>query len=93
MTLKYPPWGKKPQFEIDEFNEPKLWRHGVRDFEVIECFENTYTVGPHRKCRPQSDKYGDRYTVRGQTHGGRRLVVHVQYKGAGIVRPITAWEE
>lgn len=38
-------------------------------------------------------KFADRYVVQGITDGGRKLVIIVQYKGARIIRPITAWDD
>ena len=93
MVLKFEPWGDDPVFDWDEENEAKIWEHGIRDFEVEECFENTHTVVPHEKSKSQPEKYGDRYEVRGVTDGGRKLLIIVQYPGANWVRPITAWDD
>lgn len=94
MVLKYEPWGSNPRFEWDEYNEAKIWEHGVDVFEVEQCFdmENERFVTPHPKAKSEPVKYGDRYLVRGVTNGGRRLLITVQYVGGNIVRPITAWE-
>ena len=60
MTLKYPPWGNEPIFEWDEFNVREILRHGVREFEVEECFEEQYEIIPHRKAQSEPAKYRDR---------------------------------
>ena len=85
MVLKFEPWGDEPQFDWDEYNQTKLWQHGIRDCEAEECFWNAHSVVPHKK-------YRDRYIIRGITGGGRRLILIVQYKGYNIVRPITGWD-
>ena len=94
MVLQYEPWGDDPVFEWDEHNEAKIGAHGIEPFEVEQCFEleNERVVIPHVKAKSEPEKYGDRYMVRGVTHGGRRLFITVQYAGGNIVRPITAWE-
>ncbi len=93
MTLKFEPWGDDPEFDWDDYNTAKMWEHRIRDFEIEECFENAHFVRPHQKAKSHPEKYGDRYFVCGVTDGGRKLVIVVQYKGANIVRPITAWDE
>ena len=94
MTLKFEPWGNGPIFEWDENNVEKIWAHGIEPLEVEQCFEleNARVVIPHAKAKSAPEKYGDRYMVRGVTHGGRKLLVTVQHVGGNIVRPITAWE-
>ena len=86
MVLKFEPWGDDPEFDWDEDNESKFWNHGIRDFEVEECFENEHFAIPHKK-------YKDRYIIRGVTDGGRKLVIIIQYIGLNLVRPITGWSE
>ncbi len=93
MVLKFAPWGSNPTFDWDESNENEIWAHRIRDFEIEQCFENDYTVIPHKKAATEPEKYGDRYLVRGRTDGGRKLIVIVQYLGANFVRPVTAWNE
>ena len=92
MVLKYEPWGDDPVFEWDESNQEKIWGHGIRDFEVEQCFENEREVVPHSKAKSEPRKYGNRYEIRGITHGGRKLFMVVQCKGNNVVRPITAFE-
>ncbi len=93
MVLRFAPWGNNPSFDWDEYNEGEFWAHGIRDFEIEQCFENDHVVAPHKKAMSEPEKYGDRYMVRGQTNGGRKLIVIVQYLGANFVRPITGWTE
>jgi len=93
VTLKFKPWGDTPNVYWDEENERKFWEHGIRDFEVEQCFESPHTGTPHKKAKSQPEKYGDRYVVQGVTKGGRKLVIIVQYLGADWVRPITGWDE
>ena len=93
MTLKYEPWGNNPDFDWDHGNLEEIWNHRIRDFEVEQCFENEHDAIPHMKARSQPVKYGDRYVVRGMTHGGRRLTIVVQYLGDSWVRPVTAWDD
>lgn len=94
MVLKYEPWGNHPRFEWDEHNEAKILAHGIQPFEVEQCFdmENERFVIPHPKAKSQPGKYGDRYRVRGVTHGGRKLLITVQHIEGDLLRPITAWE-
>ncbi len=92
MPLRRFPWGDYPSFEWDDYNTEEIWRHGVRPFEVEQCFQNARYVRPHGKARSEPEKYGDRYVVRGVTDGGRKLVMIVQDIGGGCIRPITAWE-
>ena len=91
--MKFVPWGDTPLVEWDEWNLSEITKHQVHDFEVEQCFENSYTVRPHVKARSQPEKYGDRYMVRGITDGGRSLVIIVQYKGGELIRPVTAFDE
>ena len=93
MVLKFEPWGDDPIFDWDEYNEDKIWRHGIQDFEIEECFENEHRVIPHARAKSEPHQYGDRFEIVGLTDGGRRLRIFVQYKGTNVVRPITAWEE
>lgn len=92
MVLKFEPWGAVPVFEWDEYNEAKMWAHGVHMFEVEQCFdrENERFVIPHPKAKSQPEKYSDRYMVRGVTNGGRKLIITVRHISGDIIRPITA---
>ena len=92
VVLKFEPWGKDYVLEWDEYNQEKIWKHAIRDFEIEECFENAHAVRPHAKMKSEPRKYRDRYCVTGITHGGRRIQIIVQFKGGNNVRPITAWE-
>lgn len=92
VNLKYAPWGYNPLIEWDEYNLEKIWHHGIRRFEIEQCFRNIYFVRPHEKARSQPEKYANRYFIRGVTDGGRKLMIIVEYKGMDLVRPITAWE-
>ena len=82
MTLKFAPWSEDPLFELDDVNEGHIWKHKVNVFEVEECFENAYTIKPHKQAKSQPRRYGDRYLVEGITDGGRKLIIIVQHKGA-----------
>ena len=93
MVLKFEPWGDDPVFDWDEHTEEKFWQHGIRDFEVMECFNNEHFTRPHSKAKSQPEKYGDRFSVQGVTDGGRKLLIIVQYKGGNVVRPVTGWGE
>ena len=92
MPLQRAPWGDHLSFEWDEHNIEEMWKHGVRHFEVEQCFRNEHVIRPHRKARSEPEKYGDRYVVQGITDGGRKLVIIVQHTGDENVRPITAWD-
>lgn len=93
MTLTVVPWGEEFIFEWDEYNEAEIGKHRVTCFEVEECFENPYRVVPHKKAKSEPEKYGDRYEVKGQTNGGRKLFIIIQHKGGNVIRPITAFEK
>ncbi len=73
------------EFEWDEANESHIWnRHKASPEEVEECFFNH----PRKITKkPQSE---DRYYLFGRTDRGRYLFIVSQYKGFGIVRPISA---
>ncbi len=92
MTLTVVPWGDDLIFEWDEYNEVEIWKHRVSCFEIEECFENPYRAAPHNKAKSEPKKYGNRYRIKGQTSGGRKLFVIIQYKGANVIRPITAFD-
>ena len=92
MTLNIVPWGDEPIYEWDEYNETEIWKHCVTSFEVEECFENPYWAAPDNKAKSDPRNYGDRYRIKGQTQGGRKLFVIIQYKGGEVIRPITAFE-
>ena len=92
MVLSVVPWDDDLIFEWDEYNESEIGNHRVTCFDVEECFENRYRVVPHRKYKSDPAKYGDRYEIQGQTNGGRRLFIVIQYKGGNVIRPITAYD-
>ena len=92
MTLTVVPWGDDPIFEWDEYNEREIYEHRVDCFAVEECFENKYWVAPHNKAKSDSEKYGDRFRIKGVTLGGRKLFMVIQYKGGNLIRPITAYD-
>ncbi len=94
MTLSHLPWDKNDvTFDWDEFNQEEIWRHGVKDFEFEACFENEHFVIHHPKWKSDPIKYKDRYVVKGVTHGGRKLIIFVDYKGGNLLRPVTAWDD
>ncbi len=72
------------EFDWDEANEGHIReRHHVAAEEVEQCFSN-----PHKIT--QKPKSEDRYYLFGRTDGGRYLFIVFQYKGFGIIRPISA---
>lgn len=72
------------EFDWDEANERHIWeRHKVTPEEVEEAFSN-------RKKITRKPRSHDRYYLFGQTDGGRCLFIVFQYKGFGIIRPISA---
>ena len=91
MVLSIVPWKDDLIFDWDENNEAEISKHKVTCFEVEECFENHYGTAPHNKAKSEPHKYGDRFIVRGQTHGGKKLLIVIQYKGGSVIRPITAF--
>ncbi len=92
MVLSFSPWGDEPEFEWDEYNESEVWGHHVIPDEVEQCFENPYRAIPHNKAKSDPEKYGDRFCIKGQTNGGRKLMIVIQYKGISKIRPITAYD-
>lgn len=92
MSLTVVPWEDDPIFEWDEYNEAEICEHHVTCFELEECFENPYRAAPHSKAKSEPEKYGDRYRIMGQTNGGRKLFIIIQYKGGNMIRPITAFD-
>ena len=93
MTLSHLPWDSDAVFDWDEFNQREIWGHGVRDLEVEECFENDHSVIHHPKWKAEPEKYSNRYVVKGVTHGGRKLLIFIDYKGGNFIRPVTAWDQ
>lgn len=72
------------EFEWDDANELHiLERHRVTVDEVEQCFYNRHKIAK----KPKSQ---DRYYLWGRTDGGRRLFIVFQYRGLGIIRPISA---
>jgi uncharacterized DUF497 family protein len=72
------------EFDWDDANERHIWdRHRVTPEEVEECFSN-------RKKITRKPRSPDRYYLFGRTDSGRYLFVVFQYKGLGIIRPISA---
>ncbi len=92
MVLSTVPWENDPCFDWDEYNEAKVWEHGITPIEVEECFENPYRAAPHNKAKAEPGKYESRYRIKGETHGGRKLFIIIQYKGSNVIRPITAFD-
>ena len=74
-------------FDWDEYNVEKVWQHGVAPEEAEQCFFNPYNIRPHPKKR-----YKDRYIIRGNTNGGRKLFVVFQDLKNNIARIITAYQ-
>lgn len=93
MTLNVVPWGENPSFEWDEYNEREIAKHHVTCMEVEECFEQPYWCAPHNKAKSEPEEYSDRYRIKGQTDGGRKLFVIVRYRGGEVIRPITAFDQ
>ena len=98
MTINIVPWGDDPAFDWNDDNQREIAAHGVKDFEVEQCFENEegyskeFWVSRHKKARSDPESYGDRYIVKGSTLGGRRLTIIIQCLGGSWIRPITAWD-
>ena len=98
MTLNAIPWGDNPAFDWNDDNLQKIAAHGIKDFEVEQCFENQegfnkrFWVAPHKKTKSEPEKFGDRYIIKGSTLGGRKLFIVVQHIGGPWIRPITAWD-
>lgn len=88
-----PPWSEDPIVEWDDENIVHVARHGVTSAEVDIVFElGEYSVSPHKKRRKAS-KYSRRYVVKGQTLGGRELLIIVDRLSVERIRPVTAWPE
>ena len=85
-------WGDNPEFEWDDGNLEEIHRHHVTWVEIEECFENPYWSAPHNKAKSDPDIYGDRYRIRGQTHGGRKLFIIIQHLYQNLVRVVTAFD-
>jgi len=92
VSQRIVPWGDDLCFEWDEYNEREICKHKVTCFEIEECLEKSYRCAPHNKAKSEPEQYGDRYRIRGQTDGGRKLFIIVQYKGANCIRAITAFD-
>jgi len=74
------------EIEIDDRNEAHLIRHGVSVVEVQQVFANRPDVRRNRKGRAGT------HLARGETAGGRSVIVPFIDRGEGRIRPITAWE-
>ncbi|OGF52981.1 MAG: hypothetical protein A2Z21_08435 [Candidatus Fraserbacteria bacterium RBG_16_55_9] len=72
------------EFDWDEANAGHIQeRHQVSAAEVEQCFSNRRKITK----KPGSQ---DRFYLFSKTDGGRHLFIVFQYKGLGIVRPISA---
>jgi uncharacterized DUF497 family protein len=80
-----PDWKKfvPADFEYD-FERDKLWAHGIRYEEAVECFFSPVTIRRNKS-------YNDRYQLIGRTAGGRYLKIIFQMKPNDVVRIITGW--
>lgn len=74
------------EIEIDDGNEAHLTRHGVSLAEVQQVFGNDPEVRRNRRDRAGT------HVARGTTRGGRSVLIPFVDRGAGRIRPITAWE-
>lgn len=71
-------------FEYD-FEQDKLSAHRITFEEAVECFFSDFEVRRNKTFK-------DRYQLRGQTIGGRKLKIIFQLKPGNVVRIITGWE-
>lgn len=80
-----PDWNKftPSDFEYD-FENDKLYAHGIEFEEAIECFFFDFKV-------LRNKSYSDRYQLIGTTVGGRTLKIIFQLKPNNVVRIITGW--
>jgi len=74
------------EIEIDDRNEPHLTSHGVSITEVQQVLANQPDVRRNRKGRAGT------HLARGETTGGRSVMIPFVDQGDGRIRPITAWE-
>jgi uncharacterized DUF497 family protein len=70
-------------FEYDWEND-KLGEHGVTFEEAYQTFFNDRHIGPNKG-------FSDRYTLIGESNGGRKLKIIFQLKPVNVVRIITGW--
>ncbi len=70
-------------FEYDWEND-KLFEHGVLFEEACQTFFNAHVILPNKK-------YADRFQLIGRTDGGRKVKIIFQLKPDKIVRIITGW--
>jgi len=74
------------ELEIDDCNEAHLTSHGVSIAEVQQVFANHPDVRRNRRDRAGT------HVARGETAGGRTVMIPFVDQGDGRIRPITAWE-
>jgi hypothetical protein len=74
------------ELEFDDYNEEELAKHRIVPREIIEIFENPYTVRRNKKTGS-----GDRQVI-GRTNGGRFLTIILAATVVpGRWRPVTGW--
>ncbi len=75
------------EVEFDDYNVEKLAQHGIQPTEVLQIFENMFTVRRNKKSGS-----GERQLI-GVTNGGRVLTIIL---ASTLVpdrwRPVTGWE-
>ncbi len=74
------------EFELDDENEAKAARHGVRAVELLQVLDNPFRVFTNRRDRSAT------HLLIGLTHGGRTITMPIESTHVdGRWRPVTAW--
>ena len=74
------------EFELDDENEAKAARHGVRVRELLQLLDNPFRVFRNRRDRTAT------HLLIGRTNGGRTITVPIEPTPVeGRWRPVTAW--
>ena len=82
--------GELPSFSWDRINRRKVEAHGVKLYEAEEVFEDPNAVYGHGNRKGRKIKNVKRYTVIGQTEGGRLL--KVIFEVFDEIRVVTAYD-
>lgn len=79
------------EIEWDDYNIFKNEiDHGVKYWEIEQCFENPYILLRRKKKKRRKKKGENKKVLLGRTDGGRYLFIVFEDKGNGIARPISA---
>ena len=70
-------------FEYD-FDNDKLFVHGISFEEAVECFFSNFVI-------QRNKKFKDRFQLIGRTWAGKTLKIIFQLKSGNVVRIITGW--